>query len=47
VLVDVIDGMAQSSMTVDVQVAERELIIGDGNILPEGSTVASDEKDSD
>jgi hypothetical protein len=45
VLAHVIDGMAKSSMNVGVQVAEGELIMGDGNILPEGSTVASDEED--
>jgi hypothetical protein len=39
----VIDDMVLSSMNVDVQVADGELIMGDGNMLREGSTRASKE----
>ena len=34
-------------MNVEVRVAEGELIMGDGKILPDGSTRASDEKDGE
>jgi hypothetical protein len=39
--------MEQSSMNVGVQVADGELIMGDGIIFPKGSKRASDEKDGE
>jgi hypothetical protein len=44
--VHVIDGMVQSSTNVGAQVADGELIMGDGNILQNGSMVGSTENDT-
>jgi hypothetical protein len=47
VLEHVIDDMMHSSMNVDVQVADGELIMGDGNMHTEGSISAPYERDGE
>jgi hypothetical protein len=39
--------MVQSSMNVEVQMSEGDLIMGEGNMLTEGSIGGSDEKDGE
>ena len=45
-LYDVIDGMVQTSMNVDVHVAEGEVILGEGNVLVGGFIVGPKENNT-